>query len=192
MDIYIYIHIPVNIPLKNHQLLTIAHLASGLNICRKSLMTHGPSSPCAWTARSPDGVKPSQMSLWFVHKNYLTSVCRYIYIYNVYMFIYIYIYMCVYYMHMYILVALNWIIPNMAIFRLNHQRLGISRVFWHRSSWHRALFFAFTGVPFERGHATNSSPFLRSSQDINSGGFVLKQKNYAKKKKHEKCLWYRN
>ena len=110
----------------------------------------------------------------------ILQVCVDIYIYNVYMFIYIYIY--VYYMHMYILVALNWIIPNMAIFRLNHQRLGISRVFWHRSSWHRALFFAFTGVPFERGHATNSSPFLRSSQDINSGGFVLKQKNYAKKK----------
>ena len=108
--IYIYTYTS-EYPIKNHQLLTIAHLASGLNICRKSLMTHGPSSPCAWTARSPDGVKPSQMSLWFVHKNYLTSVCRYIY--NVYMFIYIYIYMCILYAYVYI-----------SRFELNHPKHG--------------------------------------------------------------------
>ena len=180
MDIYIYIYTYTSeYPIKNHQLLTIAHLASGLNMCRKSLMSHGPSSPCAWTARSPDGVNhPKWVCDLFIKTILQMCVDIYIYVYIMCICVYIYIY---YIMHMYILVTLNWIIPNMAIFRLNHKRLGISRVFWHRSSWHRALFFAFTGVPFERGHATNSSPFLRSSQDINSGGFVLKQKPMQKK-----------
>ena len=82
-------------------------------MCRKSLMSHGPSSPCAWTARSPDGVNhPKWVCDLFIKTILQMCVDIYICIYNVYMCIHIYIYI-LYYAYVYI-----------SRFELNHPKHG--------------------------------------------------------------------